>query len=99
MPDNIPDDITREEYRASLNDNGTPDAQHAENDPFTLGQIRKALIAGAGAFASAAAPLIVAITSDGQLTTTEIVGTGIIALGAGISFGLLTWAVPNAQTR
>lgn len=99
MSDNIPDDMTREAYRETLNENGAPLAQHAEADnPFTLASIRKALIAGIGAFASSATPLIIANTADGSLTWSEILMTATISIGAGVAFGLTTWAVPNEKT-
>lgn len=52
-----------------------------------MGKIRKALLASAGAAASA----LGAFMLDGDLSGSE----AVMAAGAGLVFGFATWAVPN----
>lgn len=63
-----------------------------------LARIRKAIVAGAGAGASAALTALVAVWPDG--VTADEAGTvaGAFAAAA-LAVGLATWRVPNTPSR
>lgn len=56
---------------------------------------RKAVTAGLGAFASSIGVAIPLIFGDGVVTAVELVPALVIALGAGLAFGIATYQVPN----
>lgn len=58
-----------------------------------MSKVRKALVAGAGAFASA---LLAAAAQDGGWPGWPGVG---VAVGAGVAAGWAVWRVPNQSAR
>lgn len=79
--------ISREEYQDLLD---------AEKNGW-IDRSRKALAAGATAFAGALAIGIPSVFGDGIVTVEEIVPLAIASVGIGLAAGFATWATPNEE--
>jgi hypothetical protein len=79
--------ISREEYQDLLD---------AEKNGW-IDRSRKALAAGATAFAGALGIGIPTVFADGVVTLEEIIPLTVASIGIGLAAGCATWATPNAE--